>query len=130
MIDRHCPVLFDAIESREYNGSTYTLAVRNDPRGDKYRITLSTYGRELTAECKALHCHFDQFDSDDHEDEFLIAINWITSLMADKIVIFMKMSGDRVASAMAAEPSYKVAPSEGERVEVFSFSGTLDRTIK
>ena len=130
MIDRHCPALFDAIEFKEYNGITYTVALRNDPRGDNYCITLSTYGHELTSACKALHCHFDQFESDDHEEEFLNAINWINNLMGDNIVIFTKMSGDRVVSAMAAEPAYKVAPSEGERVEVFSFSGKLDRTIK
>ncbi len=130
MIDRQCPELFDAIESREYNGVTYTVAVRNDPRGDKYCLTLSTYGHELTPACKAFHCHFDQFDSDDHEEEFLNAINWINNLMEDKVVIFTKMSGDRVVSTMAAEPAYKVAPSKGEHVELFSFSGTLDRTIK
>ncbi len=130
MIDRHCPTLFDAVESRKHNGITYTVAVRNNPRGDKYCITLSTYGRELTPACTALHCHFDQFDFDDHEEEFLNAINWINNLMGDKIVIFTKMTGDRVLSVKAAEPAYKVALSEGERVEVFSFSGTLDRTIK
>lgn len=130
MIVRQCPALFDTIESREHNGITYTVAVRNDPRGDQYCITLSTYGRELTPACKALHCHFDQFDFDDHEEEFLNAINWINNLMGDKIVIFTKMTGDRVLSAIAAEPAYKVAPSDGEHIEVFSFSGTLDRTIK
>jgi len=130
MIDRHCPDFFTSVGTAEHNGETFVEAVLDDPRGEKYRVSLSTYGRELTVECQAFHSHLDQFDEDDHEQEFLNAIAWIRDFRNDEIVIFTKLEGDRIVSAMAAEPSYRAAPADGERVEVFSFSGALDRTME
>jgi hypothetical protein len=130
MIDRHCHDLFTSVGTAEHKGVTYMRAVVEDPRGEKYRISLSTYGRELTLKCQAFHSHLDQFDEDNHEQEFLDAIAWIRDFRADKIVIFTKLEGERVVSAMAADPAYRVEPRNGERVEVISFSGALNRTIE
>jgi hypothetical protein len=71
MIDRHCRDLFTSVCTAEHNGVVYMQAVVDDPRGEKYRVSLSTYGRELTVECRAFHSHLDQFDEDNHEQEFL-----------------------------------------------------------
>ncbi len=130
MIRRHCPDVFGVIERHEFQGNTFVQAVREDSRGQRYRVALSTYGRELTVSCEAFHSHFDQFEEDDHEQEFLDAIEWIRDLVNDRILVFTEMEGNRVLSATAADPSYAVAPSQGRRIEVFSFSGELDRVIE
>jgi len=130
MIAKHCPELFDAVAHQMHEGTEYLKGVIDDSRGDRYRVVVSTYGCELTVSCHSWHSHFDQFSDDDHESEFLNAIDWIRQFRADQIVIFTEYDGDRLVQGMAAEPTFRFRPSQGRRAEVFSFTGKLDRTIE
>lgn len=130
MIAKHCPDLFDDVRFQTHEGIEYLEGTIDDPRRDRYRVAVSTFGCELTVSCHAWHDHFDQFIDDDHENEFLDAIDWVRQFRADQIVIFTEYEGDRVMRATAAEPTYEFRPSHGRRVQVYSFSGWLDRTIE
>ena len=129
MVEKHCPKTFHEIKSHSDNGVAYLTAVINDPRGDRYKIAVSTYGCELTVTCDNWHGHFDMFDDDNHESEFSRVLNWIKEFQEDGIVIFTEYDGDRIIHIMSAESGFKFQPSHARRATVFSFSGKLDRTI-
>ncbi len=129
MVAVHCPDLFSQIIALQHRGTEYLDAVIEDERGEHYRITVSTYGRELTPHWHTFHCHFDQFADDDHEAEFLGLIDWIKGLRRDEVLIVTEYEGDRLVRCGTGDPAAVIRPSKGRRAEVRSFSGKLDAVI-
>ncbi len=130
MIGQYCPNLFTSITIHEHDGIFYHEASIEDPRGPKYLIRISSYGRELTLFCNSFHAHFDQFSEDDREKEFLALLEWIEEFRNDRILIFRKLKGEQIGSVIAAEPTYEISAEPGERIEIISFTGKLDRVIQ
>ena len=120
MVAKHCPDLFTEISVKEHEGSEYLLATI--PHSDERKIiSLSTYGRELTPFIHTHHSHFDQFEDDDHEEEFLSTIGWIRDFMDGKLFIGTQYEGDRITSTMSTYDPEDIKPLENCRMEVLTY---------
>lgn len=121
MVAKHCPDLFAEISVNEHEGTEYLLATI--PHTDERKvISLSTYGRELTPFIHTHHSHFDQFEDDDHEAEFLSTIGWIRDLMDSKFFIGTQYEGDRITSTMSTYDRDDLKPRKNCRMEVLTYS--------
>lgn len=121
MVTKHCPALFAEITEKEHEGTNHLLATI--PHSDERKvIRLSTYGRELTPFIHSHHSHFDQRADDDHEEEFLSAIEWIRDFMENKLVICTQYENDRVASTMSTYDPEDLKPRQNCRMEVLTYS--------
>ncbi|HEY5812620.1 MAG TPA: hypothetical protein VIT23_08200 [Terrimicrobiaceae bacterium] len=121
MVATHCPDLFSEITVKEYRGTEYLEAVVPHP-DEKRVVRLSTYGKELTTYIHTHHCHFDQFDDDNHDEEFLETIDWIRAFLSDKLYICTKYDKERIASTMSTHERGRIQPSKQHRLEVLTYS--------
>ena len=121
MVLKHCPDLFAQISEQEHEGTEYLTATIAHHDARKV-ISLSTYGRELTPFIHTHHCHFDQFQDDDHEEEFLSAVEWIRDFMSDKLFICTQYNRDRIASTMSTYDRDDLKPRENCRIEVLTYA--------
>ena len=124
MIHKHVPNLFATVNEREYEDTNWLEAVI--PHEEEERvISLSSYGCELTPFISSHHCHFDAFQDDDHEEEFLRAIEWIRGFMNDELFIANEFSGDRIVSSMSTSDRNDLNPSKGNEMKVLTYSNSF-----
>jgi hypothetical protein len=120
MVAKHCPDLFAEISEKSHEGREYLMATI--PHSDEKKIiSLSTYGRELTPFIHTHHCHFDQFRDDDHEEEFLSAVEWIRDFMNNKLFICTHYDGDRIASTMSTYDNNDLKARKNCRMEILTY---------
>ena len=114
---------------------TLTEAFIDDPRGERYELKLIADGSGLTAYCHGFHAHFYLCGDGDRDEELADAVEWLNDIKRDALIVYAAWDiHDQELGAMCCDPAEEIELEQefpcAARVEVFSHTGTLDRSYQ
>jgi len=129
MLKKHLSKLY-TIEKLPYEKGSYLRATISHPSNNEKDIIIATHDKELTLYFWKHHEHHDSFEDDDHEQEFIDLCEYIEDIINDKVYFSVSYNGDSVLSGFASYDLQDHTENEATRIEIKTWSGKLDETIK
>lgn len=118
------------ITEEKHEGTQYLNVTISHPSDEERNIVISTYGREITLSILKHHEHHDSYEDDDHEGEFNELSNYIDDIINDKVFFAVGYHGNKIAYGAASYDTNDLLDDEVDTIEIKTWSGNKDRTIK
>lgn len=118
------------VTKQSHEGVEYYIAEIPHRNNKDKNISISSYGTELTLFFCEHHEHHDSFEDDNHEEEFKYLCEYIEDIINDKVFFGVAYKNGNVSSYMASYDQSSLVEPEDDKIEVKTWSGKHDKTIK